>query len=88
VTAGTTAAEWRRRLAKLALAAAFFVAFLQSVTVTAEWWQGTRAMRAWDWLWVAALPVLVGIYLRFFSVLRPGCEHCASPAQDDPKRLS
>lgn len=79
---------WGRHLLKLALAAAFFVAFLQSVTVTAEWWQGTREMRAWDWLWVAALPVLLGVYLRFFSVLRPDCAKCASPADDAPKRLT
>ncbi len=79
------ATGWRGRLAKLALAAAFFLAFLESVTVTAEWWQGTRAMQPWDWLWVAALPVLVGIYLRFFSVLRPDCEHCAPPADDPPR---
>lgn len=85
MTAGT-AADWRRRLVKIALAAAFMVAFLESVTVTAEWWQGTRQMQAWDWLWVAALPALVGIYLRFFSVLRPGCDRCATPADDAPLR--
>jgi hypothetical protein len=86
VNAPSTAGNWRRRLLKLALAAVFFVAFLESVTVTAEWWQGTREMQARDWLWVAALPVLVGIYLRFFSVLRPDCERCATPADDAPLR--
>ncbi|HET9700074.1 MAG TPA: hypothetical protein VFP70_04045 [Burkholderiales bacterium] len=80
--------NWRRGLVKLALAAAFFVAFLESVTVTAEWWQGTRAMQARDWLWVAALPVLVGIYLRYFSVLRPDCERCAPPPDDLPRRTT
>jgi hypothetical protein len=78
--------NWRRGLVKLALAAAFFVAFLESVTVTAEWWQGARRMQPWDWLWVAALPVLVGIYLRCFSVLRPDCKRCATPADDAPLR--
>lgn len=75
-------ANWGRRLGRLALAAAFFFAFLQAVTVTTEWWQKTRAMQPWDWLWVAALPVLIGIYLRFFSVLRPECDRCAPPAGD------
>ena len=75
-----------RLLGRTALAAAFFVAFLESVTVTAGWWQGTREMRPWDWLWVAALPALVGIYLRWFSVLRPGCDRCAPQADEASKR--
>jgi hypothetical protein len=69
----------------LALAAAFFFAFLHSVTLTAEWWQGSREMQPSDRLWVAALPILVGVYLRFFSVLRPECDRCAPPG-DASKR--
>ena len=80
MSARPASAARSRRFGRLALAAAFFFAFLQSVTVTTEWWQGTRAMQAWDWLWVASLPVLIGIYLRWFSVLRPGCGKCAPPA--------
>lgn len=78
-------ASWASRLGRLALAAAFFFAFLEAVTVTAGWWQGTRAMQPWDWLWVAALPVLIGIYLRYFSVFRPECGKCAPPGDAPPR---
>ncbi|MCU0937152.1 MAG: hypothetical protein MUF66_14115 [Gammaproteobacteria bacterium] len=50
----------------------FAMALFQSVTVTVAWWTGELAdPGAWDWLWIGALPVLVGVYLRFFSIL--GC---------------
>ncbi|HSD60416.1 MAG TPA: hypothetical protein VLC55_06130 [Burkholderiales bacterium] len=86
MSAAASFANWCHRLGRLALAAAFFFAFLESVTVAAEWWQGTRAMQPRDWLWVAALPVLIGIYLRFFSVLRPECKKCAVPTDEASPR--
>jgi hypothetical protein len=86
VNPASAAPGWRAILGRIAVAVAFFFALLQSVTVTAEWWRGARAMQVWDWLWVAALPALVAIYLRYFSVLRPECERCAPPGQDDPPR--
>jgi len=29
-----------------------------------------------DWFWILLLPVLIGVYLRFFSILRPDCQAC------------
>jgi len=68
-----------RTVLKLALGVALFVACAQAGTVALAWWRGELAQpTVGEWLWIAALPVLVGAYLRFFSVLRPGCDACAA----------
>lgn len=54
---------------------AFAMALFQSVTVTVAWWTGELARPGlWEWLWIGLLPVLVGAYLRYFSVV--GCTSC------------
>ncbi len=57
--------------------ALLFLAVIQSLTVTVAWWRNElQAMRAADWFWILLLPVLIGIYLRFFSIFRPDCRAC------------
>lgn len=76
--------------APLLLAAwmAFGFALVQSVTVAVEWWHGRLPrMGWWEWLWLALLPVLIGIWLRYFSVFRPGCGACALPDESDRRGM-
>lgn len=57
--------------------ALLFLAVIQSLTVTVAWWRNELPeMRAADWFSVLLLPPLIGIYLRFFSIFRPGCRTC------------
>jgi len=57
--------------------ALLFLAVIQSLTVTVSWWRNElHAMRAMDWFWILLLPVLIGVYLRFFSIFRPDCRAC------------
>lgn len=57
--------------------ALLFLAVIQSLTVTVAWWRNElHAMRATDWFWILLLPILIGIYFRFFSIFRPDCRAC------------
>jgi FtsH-binding integral membrane protein len=57
--------------------ALLFLALIQALTVTVAWWRNELpAMRAEDWFWILLLPVLIGIYFRFFSIFRPDCRAC------------
>ena len=58
----------------------FGFALVQSVTVAVEWWQGRLAqLGLWEWLWLMLLPVLIVVWLRYFSIFRPICSACALP---------
>jgi hypothetical protein len=53
---------------------------IQSLQVAVDWWYNqllSPGLR--EWFWLLLLPVLIGIYLRFFSIFRPGCEACQFP---------
>lgn len=71
---------------RFALGAGLFVAFVQAGTVALVWWRGELTQPTLgDWLWVLSLPLLIGAYLRWFSVFRPGCDACAAdPAERPP----
>lgn len=57
--------------------ALLFLAVIQSLTVTVAWWRNELPeTRATDWFWILMLPVLIGIYFRFFSIFRPDCRAC------------
>ncbi|MDD3517611.1 MAG: hypothetical protein PHQ14_04620 [Chromatiales bacterium] len=71
----------KQALVRAGLLMALLLCLFQSVMVTVAWWQGRLYPDLFDWLWIAALPVLVGVYLRYFSVL--GCRQC-QPADDLP----
>jgi hypothetical protein len=70
---GTT----RRALTRFGLWMAFALCFFQSVTVAVAWWTGElSAPDPLDWLWIALLPLLIGVYLRYFSVVGCGVDGC------------
>lgn len=72
-----------RNAAKFAFGVALFVAFAQAGTIALAWWRGELPQPSLgDWLWMLSLPVLIVIYLRWFSVLRPGCRSCVV---DEPR---
>jgi len=65
---------------KTGLAFAFMVAFLESVIAAAKWWRGDT-LAWWEWGVAGALPVLVGVYLRYFSVVGRGDAQCLDPPE-------
>lgn len=69
---------------RVALGVLLFVALVQSGTVALAWWRGELAeMGAREWFWLLLLPVLVALYLRYFSILRADCDACLP---DDARR--
>ncbi len=74
-----------RTIIKLALAFAFMVAFLESVVATAKWWHG-EALSAWEVALALALPVLIGIWVRYYSVFGCGGACLAPPRPTRPPR--
>jgi len=69
--------------------ALLFLGLIQSLTVTVAWWRHELPeLRADDWFWILLLPVLIGVYLRFFSIFRPDCRACLPqdrPTQGGPR---
>lgn len=62
--------------------AILFLAMIQSLTVTVAWWRHELpAMRVADWFWILLLPLLLGIYQRFFSIFRTDCRACLPEAR-------
>lgn len=57
------------------------VAFLESVVATAKWWRGD-ALLWWEGALVGVLPILIGIYLRYFSVFGCGRGQCLTPPDE------
>ena len=57
--------------------ALLFLALIRALTVAVAWWRNELpGAGAAEWLWILLLPVMVGIYLRFFSIFRPDCRAC------------
>lgn len=72
-----------RVLALLVLLALLFY----SARVTAAWWNGeTALMSDWNWFWVGLLPVLIGLWWRYFSIF--GCKNpaCLLPQDESAKK--
>jgi hypothetical protein len=70
-SAGTIAAWMKARVA------------VQGCTVCgfAAWTRGEMGpFTFWDGFWILLLPVLIGIYLRYFSVFRKDCPACSADA--------
>jgi hypothetical protein len=69
--------------------ALLFLGLIQSLTITVAWRRHELPdLTAVDWVWILLLPVLIGIYLRFFSIFRPDCHACLPenrPTQDGPR---
>ncbi len=68
------------RVGKLALAGALFVAFVESLKVAVSWWRGGQPpAQWWEWLGVAALPVLVFLWARHYSIFGKKEPRCLLP---------
>lgn len=77
---GATRAELLRGLGKFAGGVLLFLAIVKSVTVTVAWSRGELApLEASDGIWIVLLPLWVGLFLRYYSVLRPDCGACRLP---------
>ncbi|MBI2312801.1 MAG: hypothetical protein HYU77_09900 [Betaproteobacteria bacterium] len=71
--------------ARLLLIAGFGLALIHSVEVSVAWWRGElAAVGFWDGVAIAALPLLVAIWLRYFSIFAPGKGQCLLP-EEKPK---
>jgi hypothetical protein len=65
----------------------FGFALIESVKVFVAWWRNELVEPDLiDWFCIGLLPVLIGIYLRFFSVFRPDCQACVLPADKERER--
>ena len=71
---------------RVVLGMAFALLLLDSLATAVRWWRGELASPGLlDWIEVGLLPVLLLVYLRYFSILRPDCPAC-EPPQDVPQR--
>lgn len=63
---------------------------IESLHVAVDWWQGRLANPGWrEMFWLLLLPVLLVIFVRYFSIFRPGCRACALPVtRPEDKRPS
>lgn len=69
-----------RALVKFLVIAAFGLALIHSVEISVAWWRGELASVSFrDGVAIAGLPVLIGIWLRWFSVFAPGKGQCLMP---------
>ncbi len=54
------------------------------------WWRDPASVGGWRRLWVVALPLLIAVYLRYFSVLAcppdsNACKHDDRPQEKKPR---
>jgi hypothetical protein len=67
----------RRAMAWFVTWMVFGFSLVQSVSITVEWWpEELKDAGAWEWCWIASLPVLLFIFLRFFPSFNPGRRAC------------
>lgn len=77
-----------RAILKIFAGAILFLALIESISVTASWWRkGLPEAGAAEWFWMLLLPVLIVVYLRFFSVFRPDCRACQPDDRSAPGNL-
>ena len=70
-----------KTLLKILLAFAFMVALLESVIAASKWWHGEE-LPWWQWGLAGALPILIGFYLRYFSLFACERGQCLTPPDD------
>ncbi len=78
-----------RRALLLAAAFAWMVLFIEAVRAAAAWWRGEAQLGALDYLLAGALPLLLWVWWRRFSMFRKDCGKgaCLLPEeQDGPPR--
>jgi hypothetical protein len=65
----------------------FGFALVESLHTAVDWWQGRLAEpELREWFWLLLLPLLIAVYLRFFSIFNPGCRACQPPPDEPPRR--
>jgi hypothetical protein len=65
----------------LAAGALLFAGVAKAATVAIAWWRDEIPQPGIaEFLWIASLPVLVAIFLRYFSIFRPDCQACVPEA--------
>lgn len=73
------------RAGKFALAAALFVAFVESLKVAVAWWRdGEPPSEWWEWLGVGSLPLLLFIWWRHYSIFGKREPQCLLPRDGAP----
>lgn len=73
------------RAGKFALAAALFVAFVESLKVAVAWWRvGEPPSEWWEWLGVGSLPLLLFIWWRHYSIFGKREPQCLLPSEGAP----
>ena len=78
--------RWLSVLTRVAFGVAFAALFLDSIVTTVRWWRGELvAPTVLDWVEIGLLPLLLFVYLRFFSIFRPDCRACEFP-ENPPHR--
>lgn len=60
-----------RLVLKIGTLLAFMAVFMAAIVAAAKWAEGAP-LAWWEWGLAGALPILIGIYLRYFSFL--GCD--------------
>jgi hypothetical protein len=73
---GALAAAW---------VAAVVVGLMLAIAAAVRWWQG-EALGWFDWIALAALPLLAWVYVTKVSVFRPGGRCVAPPVEDSGGR--
>lgn len=66
-----------RRLVLLAAGFAYMVLLIEAVRAAVAWWHGETSLGTIDHLLLGALPVLVWIWWRHFSMFRRDCGKAA-----------
>lgn len=76
---------WWRISLRFVLGMAFTFAAFRSISVSVAWWRRDLVETgAWEWFWIGLLPILIFIFLRYFSVFRPDCAACNTPPRVRP----
>lgn len=65
---------------RVILGVAFAVLFLDSIVTAVHWWRGELVTpTVLDWIEIGLLPLLLFVYLRYFSIFKPECQVCELP---------
>lgn len=70
-----------RRALRVAAAFAYLVLLIEAIRSAVAWWRAEPPLTALDYALACLLPLLIWIWLRYFSLFRRNCrrEVCAPP---------
>lgn len=75
-----------RLVAGLLLALGVMLGIVEAAGVIQGWYLEGRRPEGAAWIWLALLPVWLGVYLRYFSILRKDCDVCVSAREQERDR--